>query len=97
LVFSNSPLKRHPDYRKAKAGDFRAALNLISDLVWLEINQYKGFAKDCIFVAARESTGDNAIPQVMAEIFALVCGATADRALSKLQRCTILAQTLWSD
>lgn len=66
LVFSifdnDSPLKRHPDYRKAKAGDFRAALNLISDLVWLEINQYKDrFAKDCIFVApfARESTGDN--------------------------------------
>jgi hypothetical protein len=93
LVFSifdnDSPLKRHPDYRKAKAGDFRAALNLISDLVWLEINQYKDrFAKDCIFVApfARESTGDNAIPQVMAEIFALVCGATADRGLVQITK-----------
>ena len=93
LVFSifdnDSPLKRHPDYRKAKAGDFRAALNLISDLVWLEINQYKDrFAKDCIFVApfARESTGDNATPQVMAEIFALVCGATADRGLVQITK-----------
>lgn len=93
LVFSifdnDSPLKRHPDYRKAKAGDFRSALNLISDLVWLEINQYKDrFAKDCIFVApfARESTGDNAIPQVMAEIFALVCGASADRGLVQITK-----------
>jgi hypothetical protein len=88
LVFSifdsDSYLKQHSDYRKAKAGNFRSALNLISDLAWLEMNQNKTrFATDCIFVSpfARESTGDNAIPQVMAEVFALVCGATADRGL----------------
>jgi hypothetical protein len=104
LVFSifenDSPLKRHPDYRKAKAGNFRSALNLISDLVWLEINQHKDqFTQDCIFVApfARESTGDNAIPQVMAEIFALVCGATADRGLVQITKVYHTGAALWSD
>ena len=93
LVFSifesDSFLKPHPDYRKAKAGNFRSALNLISDFVWAEINQHKNrFSKDSIFVSpfARESTGDNAIPQVMAEVFALVCGATADRGLVQITK-----------
>ena len=89
-IFENdSHLKRHPDYRKAKAGNFRSALNLISDLVWPEINQHKDrFSKDSIFAApfARESSGDNAIPQVMAEVFALVCGATADRGLVQITK-----------
>ena len=89
-IFENdSHLKRHPDYRKAKAGNFRSALNLISDLVWPEINQHKDrFSKDSIFAApfARESSGDNAIPQVTAEVFALVCGATADRGLVQITK-----------
>ena len=89
-IFENdSHLKRHSDYRKAKAGNFRSALNLISDLVWPEINQHKDrFSKDSIFAApfARESSGDNAIPQVMAEVFALVCGATADRGLVQITK-----------
>ena len=89
-IFENdSHLKRHPDYRKAKAGNFRSAVNLISDLVWPEINQHKDrFSKDSIFAApfARESSGDNAIPQVMAEVFALVCGATADRGLVQITK-----------
>jgi hypothetical protein len=89
-IFENdSHLKRHLDYRKAKAGNFRSALNLISDLVWPEINQHKDrFSKDSIFAApfARESSGDNAIPQVMAEVFALVCGATADRGLVQITK-----------
>ena len=89
-IFENdSHLKRHPDYRKAKAGNFRSALNLISDLVWPEINQHKDrVSKDSIFAApfARESSGDNAIPQVMAEVFALVCGATADRGLVQITK-----------
>ncbi len=93
LVFSifenDAKLKLHPDYRKAKAGNFRSALNLISDLVWLEINLSKDrFSKESIFVSpfARESTGDNAIPQVMSEVFALVCGASADRGLVQITK-----------
>jgi hypothetical protein len=57
--------------------------------VWPEINQHKDrFSKDSIFAApfARESSGDNAIPQVMAEVFALVCGATADRGLVQITK-----------
>ena len=85
----DASIKCHPDYLKAKAGNFKSALNLISDLALDEIqNTRDRFARDSIFVApfARETTGDNALPQVLAEVFASVCGATSDKGLVQITK-----------
>ena len=82
-------LKTHPAYVNAKAGDWRSALTLVSDLALAGVyaNRHK-FARDCIFVApfAREASGDNAIPQVLAEVCAVVFGATADQTIIQVTK-----------
>jgi hypothetical protein len=84
-----SELNRHPDYQKAKAGSFQSALNLVSDLAWhkLEKNSIR-YGTHSIFVApyARETTGDNAIPQVMSEVFAFLYKAAADTELVQVTK-----------
>lgn len=77
-------LKSHSAYAKAKAGDWQSALTLISDVALAGIHDHRDqFGSDCIFVApfAREASGDNAIPQVFAEVCAMVFGATADQTI----------------
>jgi len=77
-------LKTHSAYAKAKAGDWQSALMLISDVALAGIHAHRDkFGSDCIFVApfAREASGDNAIPQVFAEVCAIVFGATADQTI----------------
>jgi len=59
----------------------RELKQLISDLALSFIYDHRHqFSKNHIFVAphAREASGDNAIPQVLAEVCALVAGAKAD-------------------
>jgi hypothetical protein len=85
-VFSHSASnpKTHPAYIKAKAGDWQSALTLVSDIALAGIYaQRNTFDSDCIFVApfACEASGDNAIPQVFAEVCAIVFGATADQTI----------------
>lgn len=74
-------LKQHSAYKAAKAGDITAAIQLISDLAlsYIYENRHR-FSDNHIFVAphAREASGDNALPQVLAEVCALVAGAKAD-------------------
>lgn len=82
LFESDQEIKQHSCYVQAKAGDVQAALNLVSDLAVADIYAHRGrFTTDCIFVAphAKEASGDNAIPQVLAEVAAIVCGAKADQ------------------
>jgi hypothetical protein len=82
LFDSDAKLKAHPAYMAAKAGDSKSALALITDVALAEIHKSKNrFGLDSIFVApfAREASGDNAIPQVLSEVFAALCGATADK------------------
>ena len=82
LFESDQALKQHSAYLQAKAGDGDAAVRLISDLALAAIYaQRDRFAKGSIFVApfAREASGDNAIPQVLAEVCAVICGACADQ------------------
>lgn len=77
-------LKSHSAYAKAKAGDWQSALTLISDVALGGIHNHRDqFGSDCIFVApfAREASGDNAIPQVFAEVCAMVFGATSDQTI----------------
>lgn len=82
LFDDDAALKRHPSYPKAKAGDWKNAVRLISDVALTGIYAKRDvFKRNCIFVAphAREVGGDNAIPQVFAEVCAVVTGAYADQ------------------
>lgn len=82
LFESDQAIKQHAAYAHAKAGGMQAALNLISDLALTQIYASRErFPRDCIFVAphAKEASGDNAIPQVLAEVSAIVCGAESDK------------------
>lgn len=81
LLSDLTVLKAHKDYQAAKAGDTSAAINLVWDLAaTFLVENFHRFPSDCIFVAphAQEASGDNAIPQVLAEVCALVRMATAD-------------------
>lgn len=62
-------LKAHPQYRDAKAGSQVAALDLVCDLALPFLRSLAGkLSPRLCFVAphAREASGDNAIPQVLA-------------------------------
>jgi hypothetical protein len=69
LFQDDTDLKQHPCYQAAKAGNEQAAFILLKELALYFLTRIKGkLPKDVIFVApfARESGGDNAIPQVLA-------------------------------
>jgi len=72
LHTSMSKLTGHPEYKKAKAGDARAAISLVRDLVKPEkILNLKKQYPDAVVVAphAEEAAGKNAIPRVLAEAY----------------------------
>ena len=77
----DQPLKSHSAYREAKSGDVAAAVELVSDLAldFLILNQ-QSLPSDACYVAphAKEATGDNAIPQVLAKAAAMISGGVAD-------------------
>ena len=81
LLTDDATLKAHPDYRAAKAGNQVAAVNVVWDLAadYL-VNVVGKLSPDVIYVApfAREATGDNAIPQVLAAACASLAGGTVD-------------------
>ena len=89
LFTKDADIKKHSAYTAAKAGDISAAIELISDLAlgFIYANR-QHFSKNHIFVAphAREASGDNAIPQVLAEVCALVMGAKADTDIVQITR-----------
>src|SRR5450830_634044 len=78
---TDSSIKAHISYVQAKAGDPQAALDLISDLALTWLLGFKDrFSLSCTFVAphAKEVSGDNAIPQALAAVCALVYNGKAD-------------------
>ena len=82
LFRNDAPLKAHAAYRAAKAGDPAAAVQLVMDLAEPLADMVKStIPGGAIFVAphAREASGDNAIPQVLARALAQAVGAEADR------------------
>jgi N12 class adenine-specific DNA methylase len=83
------PLQAHPDYKAAKAGDVEAAVRFVRDLVKPETvaEARRRFNANTIFaaVSAREATGDNAIPQVLARGYAQAVGAVADRNIVQVE------------
>lgn len=89
LFTKDADLKQHSAYPAAKAGDISAAIQLVSDLALSFIYTHRNlFLRNHIFVAphAREASGDNAIPQVLAEVCALVVGAKADTSIVQTTR-----------
>jgi hypothetical protein len=86
---TDSSIKAHTSYLKAKAGDPEAALDLISDLAlaWL-LGVKDRFLVSCTFVAphAKEVSGDNAIPQALAAVCALVLNGRVDTSVVQTDR-----------
>jgi hypothetical protein len=82
-------MKAHPGYRMAKAGDIDAAVSLVTDLAL-------DFLKDAVqmlpasayYVAphAKEASGDNALPQVIATTCALLSGGAVDNDIVQTTR-----------
>ena len=77
LLANESALKRHPEYRRAKAGDFAAAAKLVKELTGEKgiaavrnlLNAVSGTGVPVLASAhAREHQGVNAIPTALAEL-----------------------------
>jgi hypothetical protein len=89
LFTQDAPLKAHAAYRPAKAGDEKAALDLVLDLAvaWLYSHRER-FAPGLIFVAphAQEATGDNAIPQTLAAVCAAIYQGRVDTEIVQSDR-----------
>jgi len=83
------PLKSHPAYRDAKSGDIAAAVELVADLglEFLQLHKER-LPFDACYVAphAKEATGDNAIPQVLAQAAAMISGGVADTDIVQTSR-----------
>ncbi len=89
LFSTDQALKTHPRYTLAKAGDPQAALELVMDLAvaWL-FDQDAHVAPGAVYVAphAKEASGDNAIPQTLAALCALVFQGAVDRDIVQTDR-----------
>lgn len=89
LYPNDGPLKAHPLYVSAKGGDPTSALGLVLELAltFLQSQEFR-FPPDVIFVAphAREAGGDNAIPQVLADVCAAICRAEVDTEIVQVSR-----------
>lgn len=81
LFDDDSVLKSFSGYALAKAGDKEAALKLIGENIvpWL-VSIKSHLPSDAIYVApfAKEASGDNAIPQVLADACSIVSGGLVD-------------------
>ncbi|WP_176115256.1 phosphoribosyltransferase [Burkholderia cepacia] len=86
LWTNDGPLKEHPDYQAAKAGDSDAAIRLVAAVGAPIVQQVLAkrssgeWPRDYIFVAphAREALGDNAIPQTFAVLLSLATRGQLD-------------------
>ena len=79
----DAPLKAHPAYRAAKAGDAEAALRVVRDLA-LAPDASAALAAafppglGCVAPHAIEATGDSAIPMVLAALVARLTDGLVD-------------------
>lgn len=85
LYRSDAQLKAHPSYKAAKAGNTDAAIQLIVDLAPPLVARLldEDFPRSCIFVAphAKEASGHNAIPQVLAMYLHHALDGSVDEAI----------------
>ena len=89
-LFANDiAMKSHPRYQEAKAGVKEAAVELIVDLALEYLLTIKDkLPANAIYVAphAREATGDNAIPQVLAAACAVVATGETEADIVQITR-----------
>jgi len=86
---NDSAMKAHPQYQEAKSGGKEAAVEVIADLALDFLVQIKDkLPENAIFVAphAREATGDNAIPQVLAAACAMVMQSQVETDIVQVTR-----------
>ncbi len=90
LYRTDRELKSHPSYKAAKAGNGEAAVQLLADLAppLLAELQVSGLPCPRIFVAphAREATGDNAIPHMLAVYLQSKLGGMIDKSIVQVTR-----------
>jgi len=89
LFDNDSTLKSYPFYKEAKAGNKEAAVELIANLALDFLVGIKNMLpENAIFVAphAREATGDNAIPQVLAAACSLVMQSEVETDIVQITR-----------
>lgn len=74
---TDAPLKAHPDYKAAKAGDIMAGLRLM-DVMLINLNYtqdakaaFEGLADFVLPIVALEIQGDNAIPIALAALMSV--------------------------
>ena len=89
LFENDAELKAHTKYQEAKAGGVEAALELVSDVA-LEflVSIRDKLPREAIYVAphAREATGDNAIPQVLATAAAIIAEGVIETDIVQVTR-----------
>lgn len=81
LARTDALLKDHPRYTEAKAGSAEAAVDLVAGIALPFIAEISSqLPSDAWYVAphAREATGDNAIPQVLAAACASAASGLID-------------------
>jgi hypothetical protein len=87
---NTTPLKAHPDYAAAKAGDRAAAVRLVTDLVPQKTldEAAERFGPGAIFAAAHaeEASGRNAIPTTLADLLAAATDGRADDGIVQANR-----------
>ena len=89
LSKTDATIKAHPSYKAAKAGSMQDAGQLLRDLAFqFIVDTGKRFGPEVIFVAphAIEASGENAIPQALAECMAVITGGTSDKSIVQRAR-----------
>jgi len=89
LYDNDAVLKAHRKYKEAKAGGKEAAVELVADLALDFLMKIKDkLPVNASYVApyAREATGDNAIPQVLAAACALVAQGETESDIVQITR-----------
>jgi hypothetical protein len=99
--YNSTTVKAHPDYIAAKNdGDVVAACRLVSDLVKPETVEAikKQVGPGVVFVAPHmvEQTGNNVIPSVLAEYYAVSCNGIADQNIVQTSKAYHTGARQWS-
>jgi hypothetical protein len=89
LSRNDSIIKSHPNYKSAKSGGIEDAAILLRDLAFqFIVDTGRKYESDVIFVAphAIEASGENAIPQALAECMAVITGGSSDKSIVQSER-----------
>ena len=100
LFDNDAALKAHPRYQDAKAGGEDAAVELVSDVALdFLVSIKEKLPSDAVYIAphAREATGDNAIPQVLATASAIVAQGEVETDSTSYQSVSYRCRSVFSE